>query len=81
MTYKLKVKDVKPMIAWHIHEKDCEVFKSGKDVVLHILKKEWEDDIVERIHKKDLLCVPETIPSCGYYKIMLNPTKIYGVYK
>ena len=68
-TYKLKVYEVKGIISWYVARRHCEVFKSGKDIVLHILDKNYEDDIVERIHKSNLMCIPETIPSCGYYKV------------
>lgn len=68
-TYKLKVYDVKCIVPWDVSRKHCEVFKSGKDIVLHILDKNYEDSIVERMHENNLLCIPDTIPSCGYYKI------------
>ena len=68
-TYKLKVQDVKCIVPWDVSRKHCEVFKSGKDIVLHILDKNYEDSIVERMHENNLMCIPDTIPSCGYYKI------------
>ena len=68
-TYKLKVHDVKSIISWNVTCKHCEVFKSGKDVVLHILDKNYEDFIIEQIHKNNLMCIPYNIPSYGYYKI------------
>lgn len=66
--YKLKVYEVKSIISEGIARKHCEVFKSGKDIVLHILDKNYEDSIVERMHMNNLMCIPDTIPSCGYYK-------------
>lgn len=68
-TYKLKVYEVKGAIYWDVTRKHCEVFKSGKDIILHILDKSYEDFIVERMHKNNFMCIPETIPSCGYYKV------------
>lgn len=67
--HKLKVYEVKGIISWNVARKHCEVFKSGKDVVLHILDKNYEDSIIERMHENNLICIPDTIPSCGYYKI------------
>lgn len=69
-THKLKVYEVKGIVPWDIARKHCEVFKSGKDIVLHILDKNYEDSIIEQMHKNNLMC----IPSCGYYKITFFET-------
>ena len=67
--HKLKVYEVKSIIPLDIARKHCEVFKSGKDIVLHILDKNYEDSIIEQMHKNNFMCIPEAIPNFGYYKI------------
>ena len=70
--YKLKIYEVKSIISWDIARKHCEVFKSEKDIVLHILDKNYEDSIIERMHENNLMCIPDTISSCGFYKITFS---------
>ena len=64
---KIKVKDIKDFLC--IFKQYCEVFKSGHDVVVHITDNIFERRILNTLRAKNLLCIPEEIPTNNYYII------------
>lgn len=64
---KLYVKDVKKMVDFKYYGAD--VFKSGMFVKLWCRDKNYEDELIDLLHKMNFRCIPDKIPSNGFYTL------------
>lgn len=64
---KLYVKDIKKMV--NLKYYGAEAFKSGSDVKLWCRDQNYEDELIETLHKKNFMCIPDMIPSNGFYTL------------
>ena len=66
---KLYIQDVKKMVKFKQFK--ATVFKSGRDVKLWCMDKNYEDKLIDLLHKKNFSCVPDMVPSNGFYTLIL----------
>lgn len=71
---KLRVKDVKEMI--NLKPYNAEVFKSGMFVKLWCKDADKEDALIDKLHSMDFSCIPDMIPSNGFYTLQLFKQEI-----
>jgi len=65
---KLKVKDIKEVL--RPLKTFCTVFKSGSNIILRIDNAVYEDCIKGLLRDEGLQCVPERVPTDGYYRLI-----------
>ena len=64
---KLKCYQLKHILNINGFVSGFEIFKSGKNVILHIFFN--EDSILDFVHENGFSITPKTIPTNGYYTI------------
>lgn len=64
---KLYIKDLKKMVDFKFYGAD--VFKSGSQIKLWCRDKTCEDQLIDLLHKKNFRCIPDMIPSNGFYTL------------